>query len=124
MIDKCLNNIEIADLMNDGGDKHYGWNFTNLFYGRKTTDEFRHRPGTSGAELCLGWAEFTASFAQSAKRLGSAHQLEVYSRDVLGLMNFINASVVAGVNIPWLMAPIFRGKSGSLEPIRVGNLTP
>jgi hypothetical protein len=53
LVDQCSNNTEIADLMNDNGDRHYGWNFTNLYDGGIMTIEFRRGPGVTEVGMCL-----------------------------------------------------------------------
>jgi len=123
LVDQCSNNTEIADLMNDNGDRHYGWNFTNLYDGGIMTIEFRRGPGVTEVGMCLGWVELAVSFIQSAQSFGTLAQLTNYPKDVQGFKDFIIAGLEQGVNKYELMTPIFQGKSGSLEPIRVGNLT-
>lgn len=57
-IENCENNVEIAELMNDNGRRYYSWNFTNRYYGGKSTVEFRQAPGVSTESDCLRWIEF------------------------------------------------------------------
>ncbi len=124
LVTQCSDNANIVNLMNNNGDRYYGWNFTNLYYDRKMTIEFRRGPGVTEVDECLGWVELTASFVRAAKSFGTPTTLPTFTRDVEGLKNFIQTSVVQGMNVPRYMTPIFEGKSGSLEPCRVGHLTP
>ena len=48
------------------GTRYWTWNFMNLIQGSKTTIEFWQPPGVVGAEGCLAWAEFTATFCEAA----------------------------------------------------------
>jgi Putative amidoligase enzyme len=123
LIDQCANNVEIVNLMNNDGDRHYAWNFKNLYYGGKMTIEFRRAPGVILARHCLSWVELAAAFTRAARNFGSAAQLNGYSRDVAGLKNFISAGLVPGMNELQLMSLIFDGKSGGLEPVVVGPLS-
>ena len=123
LINQCSNNVEIANLMNNGGDRFYGWNFLNLFHGGKMTIEFRRGPGITRAQECLNWVEFAVTFVRAAKRVGAPEKLVKITDDVKGLERFVEAGMVKGMNIPDLLKPIFKGKSGRLDPIRVGHLS-
>jgi hypothetical protein len=123
-IDQCTHVTDVADLMNANGDRYYGWNFLNLYYGGKGTIEFRRGPGIRHGDDTLAWAELTVSLAQGAKIHGTASNLARFSMDVAGLQSFVLQEVVQGMNMPELLLPLFAGKSGPLQPMKVGNLSP
>lgn len=122
LIDQCTDLVKIVELMNDGGDRCYSWNFVNLFYGGKMTIEFRRGPGVIELDQILSWVDLSVSFVWAAMHSGSPSQLSGYSQNVQGLRHFINAHLVAGVNAGSHLAPLFHGKSGSLQPIPIENL--
>ena len=115
-IDGCLNNADIADLMNNGGDRYYGWNFVNLYYNGKTTAEFRRSPGVKTAEECYSWVDFAMVFVHAAIIHGSETELGGMEADVKGLKKFMGAALVSGIHQSDLFKPIFQGKSGLLAP--------
>jgi hypothetical protein len=122
MIDKCKSNHDVVDLMNDGGNRYFAWNFSNLYYGGKMTIEFRRAPGVEDSGGCLAWVEFAVSFVQAAITLGSTGGLEQYNRGTKGLLKFIlNAS--QQLNRPQAMKQIFSNKRGSMIPGKIGGLT-
>ncbi|KAF8535335.1 hypothetical protein BDD12DRAFT_808649 [Trichophaea hybrida] len=61
-IDECLTMTKLAELVNDGGNRYFGFNFSNLWYGTKGTIEFRCPPGVIVADDSLEWAEFFVTF--------------------------------------------------------------
>jgi Putative amidoligase enzyme len=71
LIEQCANNVDIVNLMNNDGDRHYAWNSKNLFYGGKMTIEFRRGPGVTDAEHCLSWVELAVAFTKAARSFGT-----------------------------------------------------
>lgn len=55
LIDECENNVAVADLMNNEGDRYYAQNFKNLYYGGKKTIEFRRGPGVDIEQNATAW---------------------------------------------------------------------
>lgn len=119
-ISRCNNNVEVAELMNNGGDRYFGWNFLNLYYGRIQTVEFRHGPSVTNAQECIGWMELVVRFSKASVGTGEAEPVQ-QAQDVAGLWRFLGASTGPGVAA---MRKIFQGKSGMITPRRVRTLTP
>ncbi|KAJ5263717.1 amidoligase enzyme-domain-containing protein [Penicillium angulare] len=121
-IDDCQNNVDIADLMNDNGKRYFAWNFTNLYYGGKSTVEFRQAPEVSDESECLPWIEFVVLFINSSQRMSDHQQLSRFSRNVRGLLDFLMESDISGSDHAALHK-LFRGKSGSIDPAPAKTLT-
>ena len=119
-IDNCTHAVHVADLLNDGGDRYYGWNLTNLYYGRIQTIEFRRGPGVHTYGECVGRIECVLWFARAALSV-SPSELQQHTQDVAGLRGFITKNPAANVDI---LHPLFGGHSGSLTPQRVGDIAP
>lgn len=122
MIDGCQSNQDIVDLMNDGGNRYFAWNFVNLYYGGRMTIEFRRGPGVEDVDGCFAWVEFAVSFVQAAILSGSIRGLEEYEKNVEGLRSFILTNTQP-LNTPQAMQQIFIGKSGSLMVRKIPALT-
>ncbi|RDW59551.1 hypothetical protein BP6252_12638 [Coleophoma cylindrospora] len=122
MIDECQSNQDLVDLMNDGGNRYFAWNFVNLYYGGKATIEFRRGPGAEDVDNCFAWVEFSVTFVQAAILSGSIRGLEQYEQNVEGLRNFI-LNNTQPLNTPQAMQKIFNGKSGSLMVRKTPTLT-
>jgi hypothetical protein len=122
-IDSCTTDVAIADLMNNGGDRYYGWNFTNLYHGRKMTIEFRRTTGVQDFGTCQSWVEVAVSFVQAARASDDFAVLEGFAPDVKGLHDFI--TLLSGQTTEQIEAidSIFDGKSGSIVPTPVGHLS-
>jgi hypothetical protein len=123
MIDDCQSNQDIADLMNNEGDRYYAWNFTNLYYGGKKTIEFRRGPGAEDSEGCISWVELAVSFVQAAIKFGTVAGVEMYEKSVEDLLRFIRGATVPQLNRPQAMQQIFSGKAGAIMPKQVGILS-
>lgn len=121
-LDDCQNNVDIADLMNDNGKRYFTWNFTNLYYGGKSTVEFRQAPGVSDESACLPWIEFVVLFINSSQRMSDLQQLSRFSRNVRGLLGFLMAFDISGSDHA-VLRKLFRGKSGSINPTPAKTLT-
>jgi hypothetical protein len=122
MIDECQTNQDIADLMNNSGDRYFAWNFKNLYHGGKATIEFRRAPGVKDVRGCCAWVELAASFVQAAILSGSIKSLERYERKEEGWRGFIQTNIQP-LNTPQAMQQIFDGKSGSLNVKKIPTLT-
>lgn len=122
MIDGCQTLEEVVSLMNNGSNRNYAWNFTNIYSGGSFTIEFRRGPGAAQENTCLQWVEFVINFVHAAKCGGTQSQLAVYSRDVEGLMHFFRGYTVAGGNMS-VHGSLFASKSGFLQPCKMGGLT-
>ncbi|PKY03710.1 hypothetical protein P168DRAFT_305046 [Aspergillus campestris IBT 28561] len=121
IIDQCTHPVHVADLLNDGGNRYYGWNFVNLYYGRIQTVEFRRGPGVCTIGPCIAWIELIIRFAQAALGVTTTKLLG-QKDDVAGLWKFIiENSPAADSEIP---RPLFHGKSGSLGPRLIRDLAP
>jgi hypothetical protein len=96
MIDECQSNLDIVDLMNNEGDRYYAWNFTNLYYGGRKTIEFRRGPGAEDDKGCISWVELAVSFVQAAIKSGTAVGLEMYEKNIEGLLRFIRGATAHG----------------------------
>ncbi|OAL72652.1 hypothetical protein A7D00_3654 [Trichophyton violaceum] len=123
LVDACTNNVELVQLMNSGNNRNYGWNFTNLLEGDNYTVELRRGPGLTAEIDAFRWVEFVVRFINSARNIGTRWGLSQYRRDVLGLHKFLCDYPVPNSN-PNLLEPLFAGKTGVLEPRRLGQLTP
>ncbi|RFU24010.1 hypothetical protein B7463_g12328, partial [Scytalidium lignicola] len=119
MIEACSSNIELADLMNNG-DRYYGWNFLNLYYGGKATIEFRRAPGVVNHRECESWIHFVLAFV---KACGTTRKLPEFTPDVKGLYEFICAVLEDGAETSHSLDNIFMGKSGSKKPIPIQPLS-
>lgn len=124
LIDQCKHHVDIMDLMNNGDDRYFAWNFANLQYSHKCTVEWRRGPGVADVETYLDWVELVVSFAGSAMRFGTVDELEDYSQDVEGLKGFINNGLVENLNEPQRLKRIFGDISGAVDPIPIGTLSP
>lgn len=102
-IDNFTHAIHVADLLNDGGDRYYGWDLTNLYYGRIQTIEFRRGPGVHTYGECIGWIECVLWFVRAVLSV-SPSELQQVDVDIL--------------------RPLFYGHSGFLTPQRVGDMGP
>lgn len=122
MVNRCRDPTGIADLMNDGGERYFSWNFVNLYYGGKATVEFRQVPAAADEKSSIPWIELVASFMNSSKLTSPYGELLRYNRDVNGLWKFLTRHELPGFK-PTLMASIFKGKSGSILPKPVRDLT-
>ncbi|KAJ5091280.1 amidoligase enzyme-domain-containing protein [Penicillium alfredii] len=122
LVELCKNHVEIADLMNDNGKRYFAWNFTNLYYGGKSTIEFRQAPGATDETACLPWVEFIASFINSCKIVASDRTIGPFSRDVKGLRRFLTNFQLAGFN-RGILESLFWGKSGYIAPSPMRELT-
>ncbi|EZF30724.1 hypothetical protein H101_05650 [Trichophyton interdigitale H6] len=120
---RCTNNVELVQLMNSGNNRNYGWNFTNLLEGDNYMVKFRRGPGITAEIDGFRWVEFVVRFINSARNIGTRWGLSQYRRDVLGLHKFLCDYPVPNSN-PGLLEPLFAGKTGVLEPQRLGQLTP
>src|ERR1700709_1747639 len=90
LIDGCKTISEIVELMNDGDDKYFGWNFLNLLEDGKTTIEFRRPPGVKNVNECLAWVEFTVTFVQAAVESGNTLTNNMgVAENVQALKNFL-----------------------------------
>ncbi|OBT50907.1 hypothetical protein VE04_09088 [Pseudogymnoascus sp. 24MN13] len=119
LIDGCSLIAEIVQLMNDGDDKYFGWNFLNLLGEGKTTIEFRRPPGVTNEEECLAWVEFTVMFAQSAVLHGNTLTNNMgVAANVQDLEIFMRRVTVSGGE-PARLNAIFLGKSGARFPQKV-----
>ncbi|KAI1834896.1 hypothetical protein DTO013E5_4712 [Penicillium roqueforti] len=122
LIERCTNHVEIADLLNDGGRRYFAWNLTNLYYGGKTTIEFRQALASNDEKSCLPWVEFVASFIHSFKISASDTTFPRFSRDVQGLKKFLTSFELSGVNCG-ILDSLFHRKSGAIEPRPMRELT-
>jgi hypothetical protein len=124
LISQCKNNIDVMELMNNGSDRTFGWNFTNLQYSHKGTIEWRKGPGVTDPETCLEWVELVVAFVGSAMRFGLINELSHYNQDVDGLKRFIEDGIIEELNEPRRLKRIFEEISGKVDPIPVGNPSP
>ncbi|KAI9782445.1 MAG: hypothetical protein M1839_004931 [Geoglossum umbratile] len=123
MIDACTSVSDIVHLFNNGEDRYFAWNFTNLLQGGIMTVEFRRGPGVTTEEACLSWVELPASFIQVACKMVTISDLNRYPATVEGLLSFISEFPEPGAYRPQNLATIFEGKSGSLVPTPIGELS-
>jgi len=123
MIAGCTSNVDVADLLNDGGDRYYAWNFTNLYFGRKMTVEFRSPPGVTNAEASKSWIELTVSFVEAARHVHSLAHMQSFPPTVSGLLAFINEGITPGFDKPSKMLALFAGKSGATTPLPIASLS-
>ena len=119
-IDNFTHAIHVADLLNYGGDRYYGWDLTNLYYGRIQTIEFRRGPGVHTYGECIGWIECVLWFARAVLSV-SPTEPQQHTQDVAGLRGFITKNPAVDVDI---LRPLFHGHSGFLTPQRVGDMGP
>ena len=84
------------------------------------TIEFRRGPGVIEAEQCLSWVEFAVAFIQAAVRTGHHAGLSSFTNDVEGLKKFTQRGVVYKGRF---MMEVFEGKSGSIKPTPLRQLT-
>ncbi|EZG04336.1 hypothetical protein H106_05987 [Trichophyton rubrum CBS 735.88] len=91
--------------------------------GNNYTVELRRGPGLTAEIDAFRWVEFVVRFINSARNIGTRWGLSQYRRDVLGLHKFLCDYPVPNSN-PNLLEPLFAGKTGVLEPRRLGQLTP
>jgi hypothetical protein len=124
LIDQCKHHVDVMNLMNNGSDRYFAWNFTNLQYSHKCTVEWRRGPGVADPETYLDWVELVVAFAGSAMKFGTVDELKGYSQDVEGLKEFINNGLVEKLNEPQRLKRIFGDISGAVDPIPVGTLSP
>jgi hypothetical protein len=126
MINQCDSTVAVTNLMNADGDRYYGWNFCNLFYGEKGTIEFRRAPGAQSAFGALCWVEFAVSFVQAAIVNGTSQNLKQYPPNVGGLKQFIDQAYVEQMNDRGYLNPLFdkRDPKGYLELRPVTQLPP
>lgn len=110
-------------LMNNGSDRTFAWNFTNLQYSQKCTVEWRRGPGVRDGETYLDWVELVIAFAGSAMTFGTVDGLKDYSQDVKGLKEFIKGGLVEEMNEPERLERIFGDIYGAVDPIPIGNLS-
>ncbi|KAJ5941793.1 hypothetical protein N7516_001961 [Penicillium verrucosum] len=122
LIERCINHVEIADLLNDGGRRYFAWNLSNLYYGGKTTIEFRQAPASKDEKSCLPWVEFVASFIHSSKMSASDAMFPRFTRDVQGLKKVLTSFELSGVN-RGILESLFYRKSGAIEPRPMRELT-
>ncbi|CAG8081516.1 unnamed protein product [Penicillium salamii] len=120
-IERCTNHVEVTDLLNDSGRRYFAWNLTNLYYGGKSTIEFRQAPASKDEKSCLPWVEFVASFVHSSK-MSASDTTSRFSRDVQGLKRFLTRFELSGVN-HGILESLFYGKSGAIEPRPMRELT-
>lgn len=121
-LDSCKHAVDVVDLLNDGGDRYFGWNLTNLYVGRIQTVEFRRGPGVKTYGQCVAWVEFVVRFAQAAFGVSTSKLLQ-YSQDVDGLWKFIKENSHSPTADLDIIRPLFHDKSGSLTPKPVRDLT-
>lgn len=119
-IGKCNHYVDVGDLMTDGGDRYYAWNFRNMYYGGIGTVEFRSPPGMVMPKDSVEWADFVVAFVHSAVENGTAAKLGTFSADVKGLKDFTAKGMVGSAVPP---EAIFEGKSGAIEPQKLGTIT-
>ncbi|KAL9098810.1 MAG: hypothetical protein Q9163_005598 [Psora crenata] len=86
-VNACESSVAIADLMNNDGDRYFGWNFTNLYHGGKMTVEFRRGPGVQDFGTCEAWVALAVAFVQATRR---AEDVIGFSANVEGLRAFIH----------------------------------
>lgn len=122
MIDQCETLEDVVSLMNNGSNRNFAWNFTNIYSGGIFTIEFRRGPGATQVNTCLQWVEFVVSLAHAAKCGGTKSELAAYTRDVEGMMHFFRGYPVADGNI-LIRDSLFANKCGSLKPRKIGQLT-
>jgi len=119
LIDGCQTVPRIVELMNDGDDKYFGWNFLNLLEDGKTTIEFRRPPGVKSVKECLAWVEFTVTLVQAAVQSGNTLTNNMgVAANVQALKNFLGRITVSGGE-PARLDAIFHGKSGAIFPQKV-----
>jgi hypothetical protein len=122
LIDGCQTIPEIVELMNEGDDKYFGWNFLNLLENGMTTIEFRRAPGVTNAEKCLAWVEFVVTFVQAAVQKGNGLSNNTgLAATVQELKGFLGTVIVSGGQ-PARFEAIFAGKSGAVFPRKVEML--
>jgi hypothetical protein len=73
------------------------------------TIEFRHGPGVTEAEQCLGWEELAVTSIRAATSFGTSANLARYGTNVQGLRQFIYLGLERGVSRPELLSAIFVG---------------
>ncbi|KAJ5814859.1 hypothetical protein N7474_006636 [Penicillium riverlandense] len=122
LVDRCNHQAEIADLTNDGGNRRFAWNFTNLYHGGKSTVEFRQAPPAAEPTMCLAWAEFVVAFVHAAKELRGVSSLKRYTRDAHGLKRFLTHHAPPGFTARNLKN-LFVGKFGHRVPRPLPTLT-
>jgi hypothetical protein len=120
IIDRCQSIPGVLELMNDGDDKYFGWNFLNLLNNNMATIEFRRAPGVTDAEDCLAWVEFTVTFVEASVQYGATLADKHWGvvANVQELKEFLGRVTVSGGE-PARLRDIFRGKSGALFPQKV-----
>lgn len=122
MIDRCETLEDVVSLMNNGSNRNFGWNFTNIYSDGTFTIEFRRGPGATQESTCLQWVEFVVSLAHAAKCGGTESELAVYGRDVEDMMHFFRGYSVAGGDM-LILDSFFANQSGSLQPRKIRDLT-
>ena len=115
--------ITTANLMNNDGDRYFGWNFTNLYFGRKMTVEFRRGPGVEDFATCEAWVALAVAFIQAVRRAETVTDVLGFSANVEGLRAFIDEGFedigkqVEGVD------GLFAGKTGAIQLPPIGQLS-
>lgn len=88
-VNACESSFTIANLMNNDEDRYYGWNFSNLYEGRRMTVEYRRGPGIQDFRICEAWVALAVSFVQAARRAETIKDVVRFSADVEGLRPLI-----------------------------------
>ena len=116
----CESSVTIADLMNNDGDRYFGWNLTNLF---KMTVEFRRGPGVQDFGTCEAWAALAVAFIQAACRAETVMDVIGFSANVEGLRACIHEGLeeigeqVEGID------GLFDGKTGVIQVSPIEHLS-
>lgn len=122
-VNACESSVTVADLMNNDGDRYFGWNFTNLYFGQKMTVEFRRGPGVEDLDTCEAWVALAVAFLQAARQAESVIDVIEFSANVEGLKAFIHEGLegigeeVRGID------GLFHGKTGAIQVSPIGQLS-
>lgn len=122
-VNACENSVTIADLMNNDGDRYFGWNFTNLYYGQKMTVEFRRGPGVHDFGTCEAWVALAVAFIQAARRAETVMDVIGFSANVMGLRAFIHEGLEEIGEQVEGMDSLFDGKTGAIQTSPIGQLS-
>jgi len=122
-VNACESSVTNADLMNNDGDRYFGWNLTNLYYGQKMTVEFRRGPGVQDFGTCEAWVALAVTFIQAARQAETVMDVIGFSANVEGLRAFIHEGLeeigeqVGGID------SLFDGKTGAIQVSPIGQLS-
>ena len=103
--------------MNNDGDRYFGWNFTNLYLGRKMTLEFRRGPEVADFPACEAWVALAVAFVQAARRAQTVVDVLDFCPNVTGLKAFVEGGLEENSEEFEGIINLFDGKSGSITGV-------